>query len=153
MCGTESQSKPSPTAIPLTSIYSLHATAIITPVSPGRSCVRSGRGRTVSTALAPREAGRGSLLLLLTLPTSTLRSPRTHLQTAAGLRPVLTFQMWSSEYGKCFDCFCLAPSLPSSALSLTEDQALGEICGGLSRSGSPPLLNVAGGAADVKAAS
>ena len=115
--------------------------------------MRSGHGRTVSTALAPREAGRSSLLLLLTLPTYTLRSPRTHPQTPAGLRPVLTLQMWSSEYGKCFDCFYLAPLLSSSALSLTEDQALVEICEGLSRSGSPPLLNVAGGAADVKAAS
>lgn len=56
----------------------------------------------LSTALAPREAGHGSLLVLFTLPagalpTSTLRSPHTRPQTAAGLRPVLTLKMWSPE--------------------------------------------------------
>ncbi|CAM9583415.1 unnamed protein product, partial [Rangifer tarandus platyrhynchus] len=61
------------------------------------------------TALAPREAGHGSLLVLLTLPTSTLRSPRTRPQTAAGLRPVLTLQMWSQSMG---NALTAATSLP-----------------------------------------
>lgn len=56
MCGTESQSNPTPTACPLASIYSLHAAAIIKPVSPGRSCVRSGRGRTPQHRPGPQRS-------------------------------------------------------------------------------------------------
>ena len=128
MCNTEIQSNPSP--CPLSSIYSLHEAAI----SPqyhcpsaaaalwltwlhtearfsGRSRVRNGCGRTVSTVRAQHSPGPrrmqdaaaarcSSSCLPVRCPPPLPRSLHTCPQTATGLFPALTLQTWSPDNGE-----------------------------------------------------